>query len=346
MEEDRTETDDIWTRRYEEEEADDLFREEGDPEGEHPMLRAKQENVANKGMLQVRTQDDWSEKVLQHLGLDNSRPLTSNPQNILNEIEKVGKATCYVRRKRNSSGREDYHRTLKDDGRLSAEVRRYHGEKYQKVLDGKGGSGTGFLILQKQRNYHWLVLTNNHVIMDEDEANGASVVFDYLHDNSNRGSKTFFVADFVCSSLRTESAEDHSKLDYSLLSLKYEDEDNEFLEQHAMLFEETSRVQLGCHKGSAMLAFSHPHGLSKRISLGYFDTDLKEYPVKHIRHSLPTTTGSSGANIYIPDFASREKYKTWLSAFVHYRASHAVCWQAIGNDLRSETRNNPKWNAS
>lgn len=347
MEKDRTETDDIWTRRYEEEEADDLFREEEDPEDEHPMLKAKQENVANEGMLQVRTQDDWSEKVLQHLGLDNSRPLTTNLRTILDEIEKVGKATCYVRRKRNSRGREDYHRTLKDDGRLSAEVRRYHVEKYQKVLDGKGGSGTGFLISPKQRNYHWLVLTNNHVIMDEDEANGALVVFDYLHDNSSRGSKTFFVADFVCSSLRTESAEDHSTLDYSLLSLKYDVSDNEFLEQHAMLFEETVRVQWGCQKDSAMLAFSHPHGLSKRISLGYFDTDLEEYPVKHIRHSLPTTTGSSGANICIPDVASGpEKYKTWLSAFVHYRASQAVGWQAIGNHLRSETRNNPKWNAS
>ena len=339
----------IWNRRYEEEEADDLFREEEDPEDEHPMLKAKQEDVANDGMLQVRTQDDWSEKVLQHLGLDNSRPLTANLQTILDEIEKVGKATCYVRRKRNSRGREDYHKTLKDDGRfrrLSPEVRRYHEEKYQKVLDGKLASGTGFLISPKHPIYDWLVLTNNHVIMNEDEAGDALVVFDYLHDNSNRGSKTFYVAKFVCGSPRTESADDHNTLDYSLLSLKCEDvSDNEFLKQHAMLFEETFRVQWGCKKGSPILAFSHPHGLSKRISLGKFDGDLEEYPVKHIRHSLPTTTGSSGANICIPDVTSPEKHETWLSVFVHYRVSQAVGWQAIGNHLRHETSNDPRWNA-
>ena len=312
MEKDRTEMNDenelIWTRRYEEEEAGDLFTEEEDPEDEHPMLKEKQKDVKEKGMLQVRTQEDWSEEVLRHLGLDTSRPLTANLQTILDNIETAGKATCYVQRKHNSKERKDFHGTRKDDERLSAKGRKYHREKYQNVLDGKGGSGTGFLISPEQRNYHWLVLTNNHVIMNEDEANGALVVFDYLHDNSSRGSKTFFVADFVCSSIRTESAEDHSTLDYSLLSLKFEDvADTEFLEQHAMLFEETIRVQWGCLKDSAMLAFSHPYGLSKRISLGYFDRDLKDYPVKHIRHSLPTTTGSSGANICIPDDTSPEK---------------------------------------
>ena len=128
--------------------------------------------------------------------------------------------------------------------------------------------------------------------------------------------------------------------------LKCEDvSDHEFLEQHAMLFEETFRVQWGCKKGSPMIVFSHPHGLSKRISLGYFDRDLEEYPVKHNRHSLPTTTGSSGANICIPDATSLEKHKTWLSVFVHYRASLAVGWQAIGDHFRHKTRNDPLWNA-
>lgn len=338
MEKDRTEMDDenklIWTRRYEEEEADDLFREEEDPQDEHPMLKEKQKDVKEKGMLQVRTQEDWSEEVLRHLGLDNSRPLNANLQTILDEIEKAGKATCYVQRKHNSKEREDFHGTLKDDARLSAEGRKHHREKYQNVLDGKGGSGTGFLISPKHAIYDWLVVTNNHVIMNKDEADDALVVFDYLHDNSNRGSKTFHVAEFVCGSPRTESADDYNTLDYSLLSLKCEDvSDNQFLEQHAMLFEETFRVQWGCQKGSAMLAFSHPHGLSKRISLGSFDRNLEEYPVKHIRHSLPTTTGSSGSNICIPDATSPEKHEneTWLSVFIHYRASLAVGWQAIGD---------------
>ena len=324
----------IWTRRYEEEDADDLFREEEDPKDENPKLKDYQKDVADKGMLQVRTQEDWSEKVITHLGLDN--PRATNLQTILDEIDRVGKVTCYVRRKHDSKGREDFHKKLKDDTRLSAEVRKYHEQKYQKALSGKGGSGTGFLISPEHAS-GWLVLTNNHVIMNKDEANSALVVFDYLHDNSSRGSKKFFVAEFVCGSLRTECAEDRNTLDYSLLGLKCERvSDQKFLEQHAMPFEETWRVQWGCTIGSPVLAFSHPHGLSKRMSLGYFDSNVEEYPAKHIRHSLPTTPGSSGANICCRDPTS-EKQETWMSVCVHYRASLAVGWQSIGNHLRSQS---------
>ena len=337
----------IWNRRYEEEEADDLFREEEHPEDEHPMLKKNQEHVKNEGMLQVRTQDDWSEEVLRHLGLDNSRPLTVKLQTILDNIERVGKATCYVRRNHNSKERVDFHKTRKDDPSLIPEVRKYHEEKYQKALGGKGASGTGFLVSLKHPLYGWLVVTNNHVIMNDEEAKDALVVFDYLRDDSSEGSKSFPVDKVVSKSIRTQSTDDKNTLDYSLLTLKWKDpSDKSFLSQHCTVpFVETDLVQYACEIGTPILAFSHPHGLSKRLSLGYFKGKIQPNPAQNICHEMPTTTGSSGASlcIYDPTCDQRSEKEFWLSVFVHYRARHAVTWQAILANLRNETKSDPRW---
>ena len=351
MEKDRTEMDDenelIWKSRSEEEEADDLFREEEDPEDEPPTLKEKQKDVKEKGMLQVRTQEEWSEEVLRHLDLDTSRPLTAKLQTILDKIEKVGKATCYVRRKHNSKERVDYHKTQKEDPSLTPEVRKKHEEKYQKALGDKGASGTGFLVSPKHALYGWLVITNNHVIMNNEEAGDALVVFDYLRDNSSEGTKSFPVETVVSKSIRTKSADDKNALDYSLLTLKCKDpSDRSFLLQHATVsFVETDLVQYACEIGTPILAFSHPHGLSKRLSLGYFKGKIQPNPAQHICHEMPTTTGSSGANlcIYDPTSPQRSEKEFWLSVFVHYRERHAVAWQAILTHLRNETKSDPGW---
>ena len=338
MEKDRTDENKlIWTRRYEEEEADDLFREEEDPKDEPPMLKEKQKDVKEKGMLQVRTQEDWSQEVLRHLDLDNSRPLTANLQTILDNIERVGKATCYVRRKRNSQERKDFHKKLKDDASLSAEDQKCHEKNYQKALSGKGGSGTGFLVSPKHYRHGWLVITNNHVIMNNEEAKDAVVVFDYLYDNDSQGSKSLSVENVVSKSLRTQSADDKSSLDYSLLTLKCKDSsDEKFLFQHATVdFDESDRVQHDWEIRAPMLAFSHPHGLSKRLSVGYLKGKVQPNPAQNVRHEMPTAPGSSGANFCIWDPTSR-KNELWLSAFVHYRASHAIAWQAIAPHFRKK----------
>ena len=341
MEKDRTEMSDenelIWKRRYEEEEADDLFREEGDLEDSERLrkLEEKQNDVKNKGMLQVRTKEDWKAQVIQHLALENPAKL----ETILNEIEKVGKATCYVRRKRNSQERKDFLKKLKDDKNLSAKDLKHHDEKYQKALGGKGASGTGFLLSPKHYRFDWLVITNNHVIMNDEEAKDALVVFDYLRDDSSEGTKSFPVEKVVSKSLRTQHAGDENTLDYSLLTLKCEDgsDDDKFLRQHATVnFDESDRVQYDWEIGTPMLAFSHPHGLAKRLSVGYLKGKVQPNPVQNVCHEIPTAPGSSGANLYIWDPTSPKNEPTWLSAFVHYRASRAIAWQAIAPHFRKK----------
>ena len=46
-----------------------------------------------------------------------------------------------------------------------------------------GGSGTGLLLKPfLPRDQGWLVITNNHIIMDNYEAENAKVYFEYNHD--------------------------------------------------------------------------------------------------------------------------------------------------------------------
>ena len=59
-----------------------------------------------------------------------------------------------------------------------------------------------------------------------------------------------------------------------------------------------------------MIAFSHPHGLAKRISIGQYPTVIEEYPAAHITHDLPTTTGSSGTNLLVT-FVERKDAKVF-----------------------------------
>ena len=341
MEKDRTEMSDendpIWTRRYEEEEADDLFREEGDLEDLERLRKVQknQDDVKKKGMMQVRTKEDWKAQVIQHLGLKNQAKL----ETILNEIEKVGKATCYVRRKRTSQERKDFHEERKDDARWSAEVRKYHEKKYQKARNCERGGGTGFLVSPKHYLHGWLVITNNHVIMNDEEAKDALVVFDYLHDNDSQGSKSLLVKKVVSKSLRTQSADDKNTLDYSLLTLKCEDgsDDDKFLRQHATVnFDESDRIQYDWGIGTPVLAFSHPHGLSKRLSVGYLKGEVQPNPAQNVSHEIPTAPGSSGASLYIWDPTSPKNEPMWLSAFVHYRAGRAIAWQAIAPHFRKK----------
>lgn len=98
---------------------------------------------------------------------------------------------------------------------------------------GKGACGTGFLIFPKSK-HGWLVITNNHVIMNKEEAKDAKVVFDYLVDFSNEGSCSFKVSGVLSKSDRTRHTNDFESLDYSLLTLQVEPDQDKYLLDRAL----------------------------------------------------------------------------------------------------------------
>ena len=58
--------------------------------------------------------------------------------------------------------------------------------------------------------------------MNEEEAKDATVLFNYLLDDSKEGTKVYKVRQLVAFSPPTESAEDQSSLDFSILILETE----------------------------------------------------------------------------------------------------------------------------
>ena len=336
----------------EEDEADDLFPEEGDETGRQEMREKYQKEVYDAGMRKVGSEADWKDKFKETLNDAHRADLLQaeiDPKNF-KAIERAGMATCYVQRKVNGHSRNVFHKEQIDDQANGEEVKKYHKKKLEKAKKGKGGSGTGFLMHPKHGKLGWLVITNNHVIMDKEEAKSAKVVFDYLEDNSNKGTRIFEVSNIVAKSLRTTEAKDLKTLDISVLLLKVDNNDkkaNEFLEGHALEFEESARIQASTDPALLkvlnlnflpMIAFSHPHGLAKRISIGRYPIDpkIEKYPVAHIKHNLPTFSGSSGGNL-LSSFKSMEHEPLlyWRACFVHYRHGKAVAWQAIRGSLIS-----------
>ncbi len=250
-------------------------------------------------------------------------------------VKEASKATCLIRRVKGSEERKNYHEEM---ARKYPDSKSYHETKMKNWK--KGGIGTGLLLQPKFLGQGWLVITNNHVIMNECEAETAEVYFDYNQDvqkgeKIEEVCKMYKVKGLVSSSLRTENSGDATTLDYSLLLLKPDEQDDEeFLAGHAISFDESLRVQATSKGGERPLVmFSHPHGLAKRLSIGPFPPCIS-YPVEHIKHALGSLQGSSGGNLLFSSVYDKD-FKKWHSAFVHYRHGHAVSWQAIGDHLRA-----------
>ena len=335
---------DPWKTRSHEEEADDLFfEEEGDEEGEMKRKREEaQKELTNAGMLLV-SGSEWKEqlrKTLIEAFKDEKKRATLADDALferiyVKSIEKASKATCLVRRRKNSKSRLEYYEKIKDEERL------------KKAKKGKGGTGTGFLIFPESK-FGWFVITNNHVIMDEEEAKSAEVIFEHYDDESLPGeTKRFKVKQLFSKDIRTEGGKDFQSLDFSVLVLEISK--GNFLGEYAgCSFDERDTNEICRNKTILglsglefvpMITFSHPHGLGKRISVGKYPSkcgESVEFEKTHLRHDLPTTRGSSGANLIYFHPHSGEKFVFLEAAFLHYRHGLAVSWRAIGPALRKD----------
>jgi len=330
---------DPWKTRSDEEEADDLFFvEDGDEETANLKKKEAQDEVKKAGMLLI-SGSEWKEKLKETLNEafkdeQTGKILESDADTIFESVKKASKATCLVVRRTNSKSRLEYLEKMDDHERL------------KKARKGKGGTGTGFLLFPRSE-FGWLVITNNHVIMDEEEAKSAEVMFDHLDDDRKANITCFTVKQLVSKDIRTENAEDFKSLDFSVLALESDEtEGTNFLKEHAVCRFDDGDANAICRNETILrmsglkfvpiIAFSHPHGLGKRISIGKYPNKCEKLPESYIRHDLPTTRGSSGANMLYFHPQSHDKFVFWDSAFLHYRHQRAVTWQAIGPVLRKD----------
>ena len=319
-----------WGTRSAEEEADDLFFEEESDKERKDKKEEAQKELKNLGMLLV-SGSGWKEQLKDTLieacsDKENIRAALAVDDSILEKVEKVSKATCYVRRGMDSESRLKYYEQIKDEKRLN------------KAKEGRFGGGTGFLINPKGSS-GWFVITNNHVIMDKEEADSAEVIFDHLNDESLPDeTKRFKVKGLVSKDIRTEHVADYKHLDFSVLVLESK---GNFLANYACYFDErdineTILRMSGLHS-VPIITFSQPHGLGKRISIGKYPKESKELPKSHLRHGLPTARGSSGANlIYFQLKRGKPEFDVSDAAFLHYRHGIAVSWKAIGPVIRKD----------
>lgn len=327
---------DPWETRSDEEEADDLFfEEEGDEERERKRKEkeAAQDEMKKAGILLVAG-PEWKENLKRLIEACTAEVAHAiNWEAVFEMVGRAGKATCYVRRQTNSKTRREYLEKIGDKKRLA------------KVKKGKFGGGTGFLMSMKSK-YGWLVITNNHVIMDDVEAKSAEVVFDHLDDDSLANSKRFKVKQLVSKDIPTESANDFKSLDFSILALESAGDDEHYLEESASInLDETGAVNASANEFFVKMcglqfvptvAFHHPHGLGKRLSFGKYPGECEKYPISHIKHELATGPGSSGANLIYCCSNKFDSSDSWWAGFVHYRKHCAVTWQAIGPVLRKD----------
>ena len=257
-------------------------------------------------------------------------------------IREASMATCIVRRGRNSPEQIRFHERLAQDNTLTEECKKHHKEKARKAREGVVGTGTGMKMIrhrwydkysQFSQGLH-RVVTNNHVIMNKEEAKYATVTFDYHSDDNGVtgcGTRTFTVCDLVEPLCCTTDSGYKTNLDYSILVLRAEnDDDHQFLKARGLFkefheppheFPEFSNTWV-----HPALMFSHPRGLAMRVSVGkYPDVTVGEH-VSHVKHSLPSCMGSSGANILI---SGETKFREWDALFLHYRHGWAVSHRAI-----------------
>ena len=347
----------VFSKRFIDEEADDV--EEGGV-NEKTKDELKQE-AKDAGMVEYKEwKNEFKKKMKEYFRLIESIPesMENSPFDIPKEKEIEAHANMYswsedTKRKfrtimnKNESEREDQlidfaYDAVEKASRATCLVRCDTDSETRK-------EGTGLLVLFKSKfsPSKVFVITNNHVIMDEVEAESAKVYFDYNKDipegkllsDFPSEIKTFSVEKLFAYSPRTKNSKDETTLDYSLLSLVVSEGDSTFLTDRALdigrdihvLATGNELMQKYAERKLPLIMFSHPYGLSKRLSIGPFPT-LEENPVKHIKHTLGTSPGCSGGNLLFCPITS-STYGLWQSAFVHYRHGKAVAWQSIKDHL-------------
>lgn len=310
---------DPWNARSTEEEAEEMFFEEEGDEETDLKKKAAQEEVEKAGMLLV-SGTDWKKKLKRTLDeacIDKEK-ITKKfapDAEIYEKVQEASKATCFVLRP-------------KSDQR-------------------PGGNGTGFLFCPKHEQHGWLVITNNHLIQNDEEAKSAKVVFDYKNDDSKEGTTICEVSGLVCTSLRTKDGEDETTLDFSVLALKPDKNTDKLLLKYRTMsvtpniIVSPDLLEMCGLNSLPIIAFSHPRGLAKRISIGKHPDNSKVCLTTHIKHDLPTARGSSGANLLISTPISDTMFSHWMPAFLHYRQKRAVAWQAIVCNLITPQKTQP-----
>ncbi len=300
---------DIFNKRFPlEEEAEMLSEEEGEYE------RKRQECI-DKGMVEF---DGWRDKI-QELYPD--WPEGSSP---FEALMSAAKATCLVVRKSGSEERYWYHYMMEREASLSAEERKTHYYMAQKRFK-TPACGTGFLFFVALKSA--FIMTNNHVIMNDEEAEDAEVYFDYDEDGQLDEAKKFEIKRLMFTAPRTDHEEDYSKLDFSIMEVKWEDEEQfQFLAGHC--YKINSKLQAGSFylDPSLLVMISHPHGLGKRLSW----TREVEFigNLSHVKHDLATAPGSSGS-VLLQFGMTPNGYGSHLIQSVHYRSQRAVTWDRI-----------------
>ena len=317
---------------------DDEYEEEDD--GQNASWGSRQREAKEAGMIQVGV-EGWREAVKRKLSEITGPGLNwEEMDNAIDAVEKAGKATCVVRRGCSSRERLSYHEGMAEAASSDAD-REKHCKKAVNAKNNKRGVGTG-LLLWPRCPLGYIVITNSHVVMNEEEAKDARITFDYLIDGREDGMRKFDVEQFLAWSPRTTSSADKRNLDFCLLLVKATTEEEEtFLHSRGVSIEETGRIQatddnhlnISGLQDLPIIMFSHPRSLALRISVGRCPTEIGNYPVSHIRHDLPTLQGSSGANILFSSVDDM-RFLHWKTAFVHYRHGYAVAWQAIGPQIR------------
>ena len=259
-------------------------------------------------------------------------------------------------------------------------------QRADKSGDRKHGSGTGFLVyipdgpFLGSRNYFdrmaakheeltkfhkepsiyrprgwqpkYVVMTNSHVICSIEEAKGARV--DFFFDKP--GGKGVVSVD-VTGILPQQGARadnrnvSYSEMDFVFLTLKSVP-DNVEPELLSSLYEGTKY-----YPGNVLMCVSHPHGHSKRISVGYSpsevyadcyssETVVLRHPtddVISVKYDLPTCKGSSGAPVFMVCVDPHRKDIPWKDLqlcfelkYLHYKSGKGVRISSIEFNIDSE----------
>lgn len=329
---------------FESEELEDDYEE--DEQGPAKPLETRQREAEEAGMIQVGPKD-WQSRVLVKLSEITSEILETRSEfrikDDLRAVEEVIKAICSVRRGHNSQDRlreaeekVGHHKGKAREAdsketkiKQKMEEKKALGQpKAAKDRTTRIGYGTGLLLCSGSFRYTgYLVITNNHIIMNEEEAKRAEVVFDYLVDGSEEGIRKYKVDRLFASSPRTKSSKDEDTLDFSILALRVEAGDD-FLEDRGMhgVWSDTDLLK---YKELPLIMVGHPQNLGMRISVGR-NAALAEGRISasHIKHNLPSQLGSSGSGL-LRLLIDDEGFSNWQAAFLHYRHRRAVSLQAI-----------------
>lgn len=146
-------------------------------------------------------------------------------------------------------------------------------------LDGRTEAGTGFMIASD------LLMTNNHVIANQEEAEKAEYIFNYQLDKNGQESPIITV-----NALSNGKFYTNSELDYTVVTLKNVPDFGNHLKLKNKQVQKDARVGI----------IQHPGGNVKKISIqnnfvAFANTEVVQY-------TTSTLPGSSGSPVFDDDF--------------------------------------------